>query len=61
MALPSRILLFVDQGAVHLGDWPQAMDILLLDMKVLRGDPINLLFGTGIPLIHQAGDDSLLA
>ena len=50
---------FVDQGATHLGGWAQVTNILLLDRKILRDDPITLLFRTGVHLIHQAGDGLL--
>ena len=34
---------FVDPGATFLGCLPQVMNILLLDMKAIRDDPIILL------------------
>lgn len=51
---------FVDTGATLLGGWLQVMAVLLLDMKILRGDPLTLLFGTGIHLMLQAGDSMLV-
>lgn len=49
----------VDPGETFSGAQPQVMDILLLDMKVLKDDPISFLSGTGLHLIPQARDSLL--